>query len=133
MIALPPSFDANLAIDIVLLVMLLVVAGAIVRTRNLLAAIILFGIYSLVSAVWLVVMDAPDVAFTEAVVGAGISTIVLLGAILLTRGETEKADWRGLVAPAATAVPQAPVPARPVAAPSASTPATPASTSPRPT
>lgn len=99
MIALPPSFDANLAIDIVLLVMLLVVVGAIVRTRSLLAAIILFGIYSLISAVWLVVMDAPDVAFTEAVVGAGVSTIVLLGAILLTRGETEKRDWRGLVTP----------------------------------
>ncbi len=48
------------------------------RTRSLLAAIILFSIYSLVSAVWLVVMDAPDVAFTEAVVGAGVSTIVLL-------------------------------------------------------
>ena len=52
------------------------------------------GIYSLVSAVWLVVMDAADVAFTEAVVGAGVSTIVLLGAILLARGETERHDWR---------------------------------------
>lgn len=100
MITLPASINASLALDIALLVMLLVVAGAIVRTRSLLAAIILFGIYSLVSATWLVVMDAPDVAFTEAVVGAGISTIVLLGAILLTRGETEKPDWRKLVAPA---------------------------------
>ena len=52
------------------------------------------GVYSLVVAVWLVVMDAPDVAFTEAVVGAGVSTIILLGAILLTRGEAEKPDWR---------------------------------------
>ncbi|MDP3491831.1 MAG: DUF4040 domain-containing protein [Hyphomonadaceae bacterium] len=100
MIALPPTFDANLAIDIALLVMLVVLAGAIVRTRSLLAAIILFSIYSLISAVWFVIMDAPDVAFTEAVVGAGISTIVLLGAILLTRGETERPDWRRLIAPA---------------------------------
>jgi len=99
-IALPSSFNANLVIGIALLVMLLVVAGAIVRTRSLLAAIILFSIYSLVSAVWLVVMDAADVAFTEAVIGAGLSTIVLLGAILLTRGEVEKPGWRGLVAPA---------------------------------
>jgi multicomponent Na+:H+ antiporter subunit B len=98
------GFDANLAIDIALLVMLLVIAGAIVRTRSLLAAIILMGIYSLVSAVWLMVMDAADVAFTEAVVGAGISTIVLLGAILLTRGEAEKPDWRRLIAPALVAV-----------------------------
>ena len=85
MITLPASINASLVLDIVLLVMLLVVAGAIVRTRSLLAAIILFGVYSMISAIWLVVMDAPDVAFTEAVVGAGISTIVLLGAILLTR------------------------------------------------
>ena len=104
MIALPSSFDATLALDIVLLVMLLVIAGAIVRTRSLLAAIILFSVYSLVSAVWFVIMDAPDVAFTEAVVGAGISTIVLLGAILLTRGETERPDWRRLVAPALVCV-----------------------------
>lgn len=100
MITLPASINASLVLDIVLLVMLVVVAGAIVRTRSLLAAIILFSIYSMVSAVWLVVMDAPDVAFTEAVVGCGVSTIVLLGAILLTRGETEKPDWRRLVAPA---------------------------------
>ena len=100
MITLPASINASLVLDIVLLVMLLVVAGAIVRTRSLLAAIILFGVYSMISAIWLVVMDAQDVAFTEAVVGAGISTIVLLGAILLTRGETEKSDWRKLIAPA---------------------------------
>lgn len=100
MITLPATINASLMLDIALLVMLLVVAGAIVRTRRLLAAIILFGIYSMISAIWLVVMDAPDVAFTEAVVGAGISTIVLLGAILLTRGETEKSDWRALIAPA---------------------------------
>lgn len=100
MITLPAAINASLALDIALLVMLLVVAGAIVRTRSLLAAIILFSIYSLITVVWMVVMDAPDVAFTEAVVGAGISTIVLLGAILLTRGETEKPDWRRLVAPA---------------------------------
>jgi multicomponent Na+:H+ antiporter subunit B len=102
MIALP--FDANLAIDIALLLMLCVVAGAILITRSLLAAILLMGIYSLISAVWLMVMDAADVAFTEAVVGAGVSTIVLLGAILLTRGETARQDWRWLIAPAALAL-----------------------------
>ena len=100
MIAVPASFDANLAIDIVLLAMLLVLAAAIARTRSLLAAILLMMIYSLVSAIWLVLMDAADVAFTEAVIGAGVSTLVLLGAILLTRGEAEKHDWRQLIAPA---------------------------------
>ncbi len=47
----------------------------------------LFGIYSLLSAALFVVMDAVDVAFTEAAVGAGISTILMLGALALTSRE----------------------------------------------
>lgn len=92
--------DISHAIDIVLLAMLVILAAAIVLTRKLLASILLMGIYSLVSAVWYVVLDAVDVAFTEAVVGAGVSTIVLLGAILLTRAEAETIDWRRLIFPA---------------------------------
>jgi multicomponent Na+:H+ antiporter subunit B len=98
------ALQASFALNVAMLLMLVVVAGAIVRTRSLLAAILLMGIYSLVSAVWLVVMDAADVAFTEAVVGAGVSTIVLLCAILLTRGHTERRDWRNLIAPTALAL-----------------------------
>lgn len=46
----------------------------------------LTGIYSLLSAVFFVVMDAVDVAFTEASVGAGISTILMLSTLKLTGG-----------------------------------------------
>jgi multicomponent Na+:H+ antiporter subunit B len=98
------EFDINLAINIALLGMLVALSIAIARMRNLLAAILLMGIYSLVSAVWLVVADAADVAFTEAVVGAGVSTIVLLGAIVLTGAESEKHDWQDLIAPGLAAV-----------------------------
>ena len=94
------SLEAGFALNVALLLMLVSVGVAIATTRSLLAAILLLGIYSLVSAVWLVVMDAADVAFTEAVVGAGVSTIVLLGAMLLARGHTERHDWRRLIAPA---------------------------------
>jgi multicomponent Na+:H+ antiporter subunit B len=104
MTGLPASFDPSLAIDVALLGILVVLMLAIVRTRSLLAAILLMGVYSLVAAVWFVAMDAADVAFTEAVVGAGVSTLILLGAILLTRGEAEQADWRGLIAPSLLAV-----------------------------
>lgn len=97
------SLEAGFAFNVALLLMLVSVGVAIAMTRSLLAAILLLGIYSLVSAVWLVVMDAPDVAFTEAVVGAGVSTIVLLGAILLSRGHTERHDWRRVIAPATLA------------------------------
>jgi multicomponent Na+:H+ antiporter subunit B len=93
------AFDPNLALNFILLAMLVAAAGFIARTRSLLAAIIMMGVYSLVSAIWLVVMDAADVAFTEAVVGAGASTIILVGAILLARSEAEKPSLQRLIVP----------------------------------
>ncbi|MEM7328223.1 MAG: DUF4040 domain-containing protein [Pseudomonadota bacterium] len=85
---------ATLAIDllnITLLIILFVVAIAISRLRSLFAIVMLSGIYSLVSATWFVALDAVDVAFTEAAVGAGISTALFLGAMVLT-SRTAKAE-----------------------------------------
>jgi multicomponent Na+:H+ antiporter subunit B len=56
---------------------------AIVRARDLFAAAMLFAIYSLLSAALFTVLDAGDVALTEAAVGAGISTILLLAVLAL--------------------------------------------------
>ena len=81
-------------INILLLAMLFVIGVAIARMRSLFAIVMLSGVYSLVSATWFVAMDAVDVAFTEAAVGAGISTALMLGAMLLTV-RTAKSD-RGL-------------------------------------
>jgi len=44
----------------------------------------LMGIYSLLSASWMLLLDAPDVAFTEAAVGAGVSTVLILVTLFLT-------------------------------------------------
>jgi multicomponent Na+:H+ antiporter subunit B len=60
------------------------VAIAIVRMKDLFAVIMLSGIYGLLSASFFVAMDAVDVAFTEASVGAGISTLLMLVAITMT-------------------------------------------------
>ncbi len=76
-----------------LLAILFVVGIAIARLRSLFAIVMLSGIYSLVSATWFVALDAVDVAFTEAAVGAGISTALLLGAMLLT-ARTAKVEKR---------------------------------------
>ena len=54
------------------------------RVRDLFVVVMLAGIYSLLSASFFVAMDAVDVAFTEAAVGAGISTILLLKTLTLT-------------------------------------------------
>ena len=71
-------------IDICVLSMMAVTAIAIARLRSLFALVMLSGVYSLLSATWFVIVDAGDVAFTEAAVGGGISSALILGAMLLT-------------------------------------------------
>lgn len=75
---------------IVLLIMMAAVALVIARQRNLFAVVILSGIYSFLMATVLVALDAVDVAMTEASVGAGISTVLLLSALYLGKSEEMK-------------------------------------------
>ncbi len=74
-----------------LLAFLVTTALAIVRMKNLISVVMLSGIYGLLSASFFVAMDAVDVAFTEAAVGAGISTLLMLVAITMT-GHQEHDD-----------------------------------------
>ena len=74
----------------VLLTMMAALTVAIVVQRNLFAVVVLAGIYSFLMATVLVALDAVDVAMTEASVGAGISTVLLLAALYLTRGDEAK-------------------------------------------
>lgn len=73
----------NIVVDIVLFTLLGATGFALLKVRNLFAVVMLAGIYSLLSAGLFTVMDAVDVAFTEAAVGAGISTVLFLGALAL--------------------------------------------------
>ena len=69
---------------------------ATIRIRNLYAVVMLGSIYSLLAAAVFVVLDAVDVAFTEAAVGAGISTVLALGTLALTTGREKtplRAPW----------------------------------------
>ncbi len=75
-----------------------VTALALVWLRNLFAVVMLAGVFSLVAAVLYVQLDAVDVAFTEAAVGAGITTVLMLGTLALTTSE-EKAAPRKTLAP----------------------------------
>jgi multicomponent Na+:H+ antiporter subunit B len=56
----------------------------------------LSGIYSLLSAAIFVILDAVDVAFTEAAVGAGITTVLMLGTLVLTDREEKPVKGRVL-------------------------------------
>ena len=79
-------------IDLVLLGMLAITALRVIFLKDLFAVVMLFGIYSFLSALIFVNLDAVDVAFTEAAVGAGISTVLMLGTLALTdRKEKESA------------------------------------------
>jgi multicomponent Na+:H+ antiporter subunit B len=73
---------------------LVVVAIAIALLDRLVAAVILAAIYSLLCASVFVAMDAVDVAFTEAAVGAGVSTVLMLGALALTRSDARSSAPR---------------------------------------
>lgn len=65
-------------------------AFGILRMKNLFAVVMLGGIYSLLSALMFVNLDAVDVAFTEAAVGAGVSTVLMLGTLALTSREEKR-------------------------------------------
>ena len=93
------------AIEASLFLLMIVLAIVIARLRSLFAAAMLFGIFSLLAAGMQTMMDAVDVAFTEAAVGAGISTVLFLGALgLTTSNETRPLHHRvaGLVIVTAT-------------------------------
>ena len=76
-------------IDIILLTFMGATAITILWLRSLLAVVMLSGIYSLLAASMFVALDAVDVAFTEAAVGAGISTVLMMATLALT-GEKER-------------------------------------------
>ena len=86
-----------------LLVLMAMAVWVLARTRNLFAAVVISGAYSFLMATVLVALDAVDVAMTEAAVGAGISTVLLLGALHLCQSREARPAHRPWV-PLALAV-----------------------------
>ena len=88
-------------IDILLLAFLAIIAISILRLRDLFAMTMMFGLFSLISAGLFTTMDAPDVAFTEAAVGAGISTILILATLAQTSRREQPTPARSKLVPLA--------------------------------
>lgn len=80
------------SINAILLTLLALISVGVVRRRNLFSVVILFGIYSFLIASVMMVLDAVDVAMTEAAVGAGMSTVLLLGTLYLTKTHESKPE-----------------------------------------
>ncbi|NNH75181.1 DUF4040 domain-containing protein [Nocardia uniformis] len=89
-------------LNIALFVILTATAITIARMRALYEATMLMALFSLVSASLFVLLDAVDVAFTEAAVGVGISTVLFLVVLAITRSQETVTDrsrrWPGRLA-----------------------------------
>ena len=77
-------------IDMLLLLILVICALGAVQLKDLLGATMILGIYSLVMALVWTKLNAVDVAFTEASVGAGITTVLFIAALSRTKRKEEE-------------------------------------------
>lgn len=72
--------------SIIMLVSLIIFSIAVSVIKDLLASVIVFMVYSLIMAILWQQLNAPDLAITEAAVGAGITTLLFIIAIKKIRG-----------------------------------------------
>ncbi len=99
-------FDFVESLNGLLLILILITASAVLLLRNLFAATMLLSLYSLLMALVWLNLEAVDVAFTEAAVGAGISTLLLIGALVLVGFEEKPhpaVHWPALLVAIVTA------------------------------
>ncbi len=72
---------------IILLILLIGCAVAVNLTKNLMSAVIIFMSYSSIMCILWILMQSPDLAITEAAVGAGISGTLFLMTLKKLRAE----------------------------------------------
>lgn len=78
--------------EIVLLVFLLVCAIAVSFTKELLNAVLIYMAFSLVMSVIWILLQSPDLAITEAAVGAGITSILFFATLRKINAITPKQE-----------------------------------------
>jgi len=76
-------------VEFIILIIVLVLAIGAISVLDLLGAAILFGAYSFMMCLLWAIMGAVDVAFTEASVGAGVSTVLFVAAVFRTSRRTK--------------------------------------------
>jgi energy-converting hydrogenase B subunit D len=79
----------NWELDIAILTLVVVCAIGAITVKDLLGSAILFGAYSFMMCLLWSIMGAVDVAFTEASVGAGVSTVFFVAAVFRTTRRTK--------------------------------------------
>ena len=76
--------------EFILMSFLILLAIAVVFMRDLLAATVVFLVYSLIMTIVFTQLKAPDVALTEAAVGAGITTLLFI--VIITKTTRREED-----------------------------------------
>lgn len=79
----------------ILLSFLLICAVAASLSKNLLNSILIFMSYSLIMSVIWIVLESPDLAITEAAVGAGVTTVLFLVTLKKIHAIIKKEDREG--------------------------------------
>lgn len=82
----------TLLLVILLGIGMLVAAVAAIMLKDLIAAVVAAGLVSLFASVVYLILAAPDVAMTEAAIGAGISTVIFLYAVKKTANREVESD-----------------------------------------
>ena len=70
--------------DVIILTLVIIAGIGAITVKDLLGAAILFGAYSFMMCLLWAIMGAVDVSFTEASVGAGVSTVLFVAAVYNT-------------------------------------------------
>jgi len=73
-----------MVLNVILVIFLIIAALAVERTKDLLSAVIIFAVYSLMMSVLWLILKSPDVALTEAAIGAGVTSILFIAIISRT-------------------------------------------------
>ncbi|MFQ5329179.1 MAG: Na(+)/H(+) antiporter subunit B [Thermodesulfobacteriota bacterium] len=76
-------------LDIIILTLIVITAIAAITVKDLLSAAIVFGAYSFLMCLLWTEMGAVDVAFTEAAVGAGVSSVFFIAVVFRTTRRTK--------------------------------------------
>ncbi len=71
-------------INVIIVIFLILCAISVGKTKDLLSAVIIFSAYSLMMSVLWLILRSPDVAITEAAVGAGITSLLFFAVISKT-------------------------------------------------
>ncbi|QWC00767.1 DUF4040 domain-containing protein [Mycoplasmatota bacterium] len=72
-------------INVFIIIFLIICALAIGKIKDLIGAVVLFSAYSLVMSILWLLLNSPDVAITEAAIGAGVTSILFFAVISKTK------------------------------------------------